>query len=837
MKNLETGRRAVAQWVSLSVLATSFGLSVPLTASAQGALEEVIVTARKREESLQEIPVAVSALSGNALEEAGLRDLADLGKVIPNVDVGKGNGTSGAANVYIRGVGARNTGVNFDSGVGIYLDGIYMSRPDGAILDNVDIQSVQVLRGPQGTLFGKNTTGGAILYSTNRPNEEFEGNAEVRVGNYGRLDGKVTVNVPLADDLAYSRLSLFSVKRDGYVENVVNGKNYNDEERLGGQLQFRFLAGESVVVDVNTNYSKTNQYGRGQGCQNVTGIPGAGWQAQFLNNLFIIPSTGQSVAAHCADVEDLDDNYKVIGDLDEFKYEVETKGASVTVDWDINDTMSFKSITGWRNTVAAQGDELDGIGIPFLARTNFGNDITEPRNTEQYSQEFQLTGTAANDTLSYVVGLFGFQEKSTAGTTHNFNTGPYIDNFSLMYVTTATELLTDNSAVAAYTQVDWAFADSWNLTLGLRYTKEDRELTRIQLDPDPDTLTLDGGAVFVGGIQGNFFTLGGWENNLNLNHDWVASPLAYNNQTRSVSNSNWNPMASIQYLFEGGNSFIDGGTAYFTVATGFLSGGLSENLAVDPIIVNGQPYFELGEYDPEKVINYEIGVKMDAFDSSLRLNTAFFYTDYTDRQLTSITVDPAGNIAPQTINAAKSSIMGLEVETLWIPIPNFDITFNFAFSRGEIKEYDDVRLVVPGSVPGCEAGGSAFAPDKCFVDRSDEDLPRLPTQSYFLAFQYNWETSIGSFIPRLQASYRKNVEGCFDRSSCVSGIYKQNQYDLSARMTWLSPEQHWRMSLYGTNLTGYQYIASGTPLIDLMNTASTIYNTPKTYGLELAYNW
>ena len=406
---------------------------------------------------------------------------------------------------------------------------------------------------------------------------------------------------------------------------------------------------------------------------------------------------------------------------------------------------------------------------------------------------------------------------------------------SLLYITTATELLTDNLALAAYSQVDWAFADSWSLTLGLRYTKEDRELTRTQLHPDASDLTLDGAPVNANPfIQGFYTSPSPWRGNLNTNHGWVSSPYPYDDQTQKVAFSSWNPMASIQYLFDGAGA-IDAGTAYITVATGFLSGGLSENLSTESTIVNGQAYKKIGEYDPERVITYEVGVKLDAFQNTLRFNTALFYSDYTDRQLTTITVDSDSNIAPQTINAKKSVIMGWEVETIWIPLPDLDITFNFALNKGDIVEYDDVRLVIPNSIPGCER--VSLQADLCQVDRSDEDVPRLPSQTYFLAFQYNWKTGFGAIIPRLQASYRKDLPGCFDRSSCLTGIYEHDEFDLSARLTWRSPRTNWRVSIFGSNLTNYRHIAGGIPLVDLMNTAGLQYNHPKSYGMELAYNW
>jgi iron complex outermembrane receptor protein len=186
--------------------------TVPASAADQFVLEEVIVTARKRQESLQETPVAVTALGAAALREAGVRNLSDLNQVAPNIEVQAGNGNAGGiANIYIRGIGQRNTGPNIDSGVGIYIDDVYLGRPDGGLLDINDISSVQVLRGPQGTLFGKNTTGGALVFTTNRPGEEFEGSIEARLGNYDRMDIAGVLNVPLTDTV-FTRFSVTTLR-------------------------------------------------------------------------------------------------------------------------------------------------------------------------------------------------------------------------------------------------------------------------------------------------------------------------------------------------------------------------------------------------------------------------------------------------------------------------------------------------------------------------------------------------------------------------------------------------------------------------------------------------
>ena len=345
-----------------------------------------------------------------------MRDIVKLAEVVPNLAFNTG-GAGGAAAPTIRGVGARNNGANFDSGVAIYLDGVYVSRADGAILDNVDIQSVQVVRGPQGTLFGKNATGGAIIYATNKPTEVFEGHAEVDVGNYDRHDGQVTVNVPLIDETLYSRASLYSTNRDGYVQDVVTGDDFGNVDRWGGQAQLRWLAARRLLVDLNGMYGKVDQTTAGWQCQPALGVPGSGWLSGLQDEPIVIPSTGKSFLEHCEEANSLDKDeiYTPWSDTLPPKYEAETKSVAATADWEINDILSLKSITAWRNIEAGEANDVFGIDIPFQTRTNYGRTIAEPRNTDWYSEELQLNGMAFDEKVDYVVGLFASQEKTDAG--------------------------------------------------------------------------------------------------------------------------------------------------------------------------------------------------------------------------------------------------------------------------------------------------------------------------------------------------------------------------------------------------------------------------------------
>jgi iron complex outermembrane receptor protein len=847
-------QRLIVSHLSAALAITSVGF-IPAVALGQDALEEVVVTARKREESLQETPVAVSAFSAQGLEELGLRNISDLTKVVPNVDMYSGNGTTGSGNVFIRGIGARNTGVNFDSGVGIYVDGVYVSRADGAVLDNVDLQSVQVLRGPQGTLFGKNTTGGAILYTTNRPDEEYGGHAQVRVGNYNQLDSQVTVNVPLVDDTLLSRFSLYKTESDGYVHSEIpeglptqavgnsgyTEDEYNDTNRYGGQGQLRWVAADDLLLDLNYNYGKTDQASRGQNCEVVEGIPGAGWQSDLQDPTIIIPSTGQSIKEWCQENEALGKD-KIMANLEPNKYEAEVNTLSLTADWEINDSLNFKSITAGRNTKGGEMNELDASGIALLGRTNYGNGA-DLRNTDAYSQEFQFSGDAFDSKLDYVVGVFGFHEKSDKGTTTS-PSGPFFRSLGspniAFYQNESTELLTKNSSASVFSQADWHFDEYWTMTLGARYTWEERELERNNKVPDLATLATSGTVSAL--IPGTIYTFSNGGTAFNPNHLFVTpidpvtglpDPLA--NQSQKTDDSKITPMASIQRTFDG-VGFMDFGNAYFTVANGFLSGGISDTLNID----DRQIY----PFDPEEVWNYEAGFKMDAWERKLRLNTAVFYTDYTDRQLTTVRINPnTGRISGALINAKSSYISGIEFEAVVLPVDNLQITANVTFNESDIEEYDDERIqsapaegaAIPDECEVVLVNGNRLL--NCAVDRSDEGLPRLPDSVYFLAVQYTFETQIGAVVPMLSWSYRSNLDNCFDVSSCLSGVYKVNQEDVTARLTWNSPDLNWRVSAFANNLTDERFVTGGTPLVDVTETAGTIYNQPRTYGIEAAYTW
>ena len=597
-----------------------------------------------------------------------------------------------------------------------------------------------------------------------------------------------------------------------------------DEDRINVIAQLRWEPTDTLTLDLSGNYADTDQTGRPQKCQVVEGV--TGWQAALFDTIGVIPATGRSYEDFCRDSQELKDELEVISDLGGH-YEAENQGLSLIAEWELGDNYSIKSVTAWRSTDAGQDDELDHTALNWLHRTQFEHPFSDNRETDQYSQELQLTGSAFDDRMQFVTGVFYFDEETDGNIAANF-IGPFDPAVAGLFVlnTTATLLESDNEAWAVFSQVEWSWSDNWRSTLGVRYTDEDRELYRERYRPVPATLDANGGTVFSVFNGGWFVSRPGFE--YNPNFDFAL----FDTTVGSVGDDDTSVMGSIQYLFDGGD-WVDTGSVYLTYSEGFLSGGISE-----------APSGDLETFEPEEVENWELGFKLDMLDRRLRVNGAIFYSDYTNRQLTSLVINLATNSpAGATINAKDSSITGFELETTWLATPNLELTFNATFNDGDIDEFEDTQILVadlttaPGA--GCtRVDLSLLQVDSCPKDRSNENLPRLPEATYFFAAQYNWQTSWGTFVPRIQASLKEDIDYCFDSLSCETGLWLEDeQIDLSARVTWLSNDGNWIGAIYGSNLTEEDHIVGGTALTESAGVGGFAVAPPRMYGAELKYSF
>ncbi|MFT4615014.1 MAG: iron complex outermembrane receptor protein [Bacteroidia bacterium] len=835
---------------------------------AQGAvLEEVIVTARKREEAIQDVPVSVTAFTGNQLRDAGIANLKDLGYQTPGLQVDQ----SSSAQIWIRGIGQRDDGSRVDSPVGVYLDGLYIPRKDGQLLDLIDIQSVQVLRGPQGTLFGKNTTGGALLVTTKPPEESLSGFIDARVGNFDRRDIRGSLSVPLIEDTLLSKITVGSIERDGYQQNITTGQEPGSEDRQSAALQLRWLPSSTVSVDSLVYYGDVDEVQPATNCRFLRNSSFNGEDSLFGNRVGI----GETSPVDAFDDNDnpltpgfidqsrvyedacdlstaREKNYEVTSEIP-INFKLENLLLGLTVEWELNESMSLKSITGYGDQ-----EKSGNFGNPDNDAThlNIGSRY-RPEGTsskrDHWSQEFQFIGSAFEDKLDYTFGMFAMKENIDDGTDRSSGTnwGYVIDSASVMVIGSPnTETQTyelENTTFAAFFQGSYELTENLELTAGVRWTSEKREQS-VQLElldeaayraiafdaiadvPGITPISSAGIVLYddldsviaqdIYGIIQDAFPV-----------DSLGQPLyplisaqSLDPDLKNDIDETWDeftPMASLAYHLPDSfldDSFIDAGMFYFTYAEGFKSG------TFEPIGLDGQAVIE-----PESVENYEFGWKVDLLDSRMRFNGAIFRTDYDDMQLRQVLLDSSG--IPRVVfrNASKTQIEGLELEWTWMPIDGLLLIATGSFNDYEYVDFEDTQFSTSTLI--------AQTP-LAVVDRSSEPFAEVPETTYSFAVQYTLDTRFGTFVPRLDYSY---VDEIFMGLDAGAG---QNQdqatfddYGLwNARIGWVSPQANFEAALYGTNITDELYYFGAAAVADSTGNFMTTSAPPRMYGLELRYN-
>jgi len=402
---------------------------------ASEALEEVVVTARRREETLHDVPIAVTAFSGDYLEEVGMPDIVGVTQTTPNVTLEVSRATTSTLTAFIRGVGQQDPVAGFEGGVGIYLDDVYLARPQGTVFDIYDVERIEVLRGPQGTLYGRNTIGGAIRYVTRRLSDTPELKLKASVGTYNQIDALATFSVPLADSFRVGG-TLASFNRDGFGKNLFTGGEHYDKKVLAGRFSAEWDVSDAFRFRLAADYSDDDsapKSGHRLTVGNLTGAP-------------ILPDVYDTRAG----IETIPSSNGGIGQ------NVKQKGVHLTAEWDINSALTFKSITADRSDDSESLIDFDSLP---------GNDFDAPviYTNEQFSQEFQLNYTG--DSLSGVFGVYYLDANA-------------FDAFDVVLgnlgVTSFTLGDYDTEAWAVFGDIAWNFSDTMNLSVGGRFTSDKR---------------------------------------------------------------------------------------------------------------------------------------------------------------------------------------------------------------------------------------------------------------------------------------------------------------------------------------------------------------------------
>lgn len=739
-------------------------------------LEEIIVTARKREENLMETPISVTAFSQDDLEIRNLNNISEVANYTPNLlfDGAAGNsGSSSGGNVFIRGVGQIVSGITFDPGVGIYLDGVYIARTLGNVSEVAGIERMEVLRGPQGTLFGKNTIGGALNIVSAKPAEHFGGNVEAVVGRYERQELHASADIPLVGDTLLAKVSGSVKDREGFGKRPLAGDRMGDENSRTGRVQLLWRASDNLELLFAADATNKND---GSAVQSSRGI---NTDAPVLSlwNLFAAPLFGDTYDEKWL----TSDPYVSNGTAEQFG-DADIWGTSLTVDWDLGN-VAFKSITAYRDSVVEQG--YDGDHSPLPVFDTFGE--TEQ---DQFSQEFQVFGDSFDGDLNWLAGAYYFTEKGRIDTEATFMAGlfeglealpaailplapgvscpapfpspclggpgnPFNIGFDLE-IDSISEITTDSYAVFGH--ASYKITDKLSATAGIRYTYEDKEYSTEQF-------RTKAGVFGVAPTDGK--------------DNWEA----------------FSPKVGLEYQWQ--EDFM----IYGSVAKGFKSGGFDAN----PLETG-----ELSGYEPEFVTSYEIGLKAHLFDRRLAATAAAFYADYTDLQLTSIGVSDQGNVTVIIENAGEARIKGFEFELLARPIQSLNINLGVGYTDADYTDLNDGVSIQKG-----------------------DEFVKTPEWTINAGVQYAQPVkNYGDLIFRTDYSFRSGVFSDFNNTPESF----QNSYALvNASVGYVDSSGEWEVSVFGTNLTDEVYQIYGISALDSVGFAQGYYGRPREWGFKLKY--
>lgn len=600
LKKFSTAAVLLASASCLPITATA--MAQETGASDAPARDVVTVTARRREESLRDVPVAVSALSADRLEQTGAVDITALQAQTPNATVQVARGSNSTLISFIRGVGQQDPLWGFEPGVGLYVDDVYVARPQGAVLDIFDIERIEVLRGPQGTLYGRNTVGGAIKYVTRRLGDEPRFLARATVGSYDQLDFTASGSVPLSDTFAVGgALALYT--RGGYGENLTTGADHYDKDVTAFRVSAEWEPSDTLLFRLA--YDRVDDDSNPRHGHRL--VAGAAPGTDVLPNIY-------------------DTRAGMVG-----AQSVLSEGLSLTAEWAFNDSLTFKSITAWREGNTNTIIDFDNSPSPTL-------DIPAFYADDQFTQEFQLA--YEGERVQGVLGVYYLD-----GTAE----GAFDTVLGALGIAIGTGGDVQTESLALFGDFSFDVTDNLSVSVGARYTEDEKT-----------------GSVF----RANYLGIG----RTPLTGGAAATPLLVRTDyTNTRSFNQFTPRISVSYDF--GQT-----TAYASFSQGFKSGGfdMRGDAIFTPDTVNG--------YDPETVDSYEIGFKGEGIGGMLNFSTALFWSEYSDQQVTT-QVPAATGIASFVDNVGQSTIYGFEFEGTAFLTDSLTANFALGWLQAEFDEF------------------------------------------------------------------------------------------------------------------------------------------------------
>ncbi len=755
------------------------------------AMEELIVTATKRSERMLDVPISMSAFSAKNIEETGIRELKNIAEFIPNLHINQANDFRQA--VTIRGVGAHSRNIGFDTRVGVYVDGVYMGQSPALNQELLDLERVEVLRGPQGTLFGKNTVAGAVSLVTKKPGDEFEGKVSFDIGNMGYTEFKAIVNVPLSDNIS-SKFSVSKTDRNGYVDNITTGNKLGERDVLAYRAQLRIQATEKFEINASFDGLESNSL-------ILVGDP--------LTDTY---GYGPNTSAP--------NEYEVAFNIDPHD-ERDVKGGHLDMTYDMDNGHTFKSITGYRDTDAAYTNATDYSTADTL-HVNFEDHF------KQFSQEFQII-SPDDGKLTYMAGLYYFDQKAEslrdailgedlveefvqpyiyplyaggflglAGTPYAF---PALNpdqlagviGFGLPGASVYNAGTVKTESIAVYFNGAYEFSDKIKLGFGGRYSEETKDVNWIS----------DGrySGLFAIGTTGPDQT--------------NPTPLIQDRKDTYFA-----PAASLTYALS------DSSNLYVKYAGGYKSGGFNLDF-INATELTANPSLA---FDKETVDSYEVGFK--GVFGDLRVNLAGFIANYDDYQVNQFVDLGGGRTSIRITNAAKVKTSGIEADF------NFNATENFSFqgSLGLLSAKFD--SFPEGGTNGTDATGNRLvnAP-KLNLAFGAQYYKNVPSVNANLLIRADVTHSGGYYTTAnndKEVPYNVTPLQTLTPGTVPFG-YLQSSTQVHGRIGLMSVNDTWEVYLWARNLTNEkQYVDE---LRDFFGTIAKLPGIGRRYGLEVVYNF
>lgn len=766
--------------------------------SRSATIEEVIVTARKRQEAAQDVPIAITAIT-RELQSATIRNLQDLNGFAPNVQIVEdGSRGGGGASINIRGISPTRTDDNsFDSPVAVMIDGIYLGSLAGQVIENFDLERIEVLRGPQGTLFGKNTVGGVINVIRTRPTGEFGGRLKATFGEDGQQEFRAVLNAPIMEDVLAVKVFGTYQEDDGYYDNVTTGDHFGDTEYKNYGLTLLWTPNDTFEATLTAEKfdddSKLNAYHT-----NYNLLPGllppstdpnetdysGGHLSCALSGVFTPEPECRTSLSTPGNAE---------GDTNNDAH-LETDAYTLNMSYDLNDFMTLVSVTGYRDMDEYRIFDFDGSAFPFIT-------IERWNDYEQWSQELRIDGSFDNG-VSFTGGTYYFRSKFeqdwvTGGSFWGILIPATSDpvgwadcqagGIAPVFCDTGipnppgfetTQILFEKQETTSYAffaQVDWEFIEDWTVTAGLRWTEERKDFRA--------------GQAYLSDIERQ--RLRNFPEYADLDNTW-----------RETS-----PKLGLTYRLN------DSAMAYVTYSEGFHSGGFFG-------VNQNTRDFIRDQYDPETSENYEIGYKSVMFDNTLKFNVAVFYNEFKDKQEQSIQADPDTNTVATTFsNAASATYWGIEIETEYVFNQYVRAFLNYGYLDAE---YDDFETDINAN------DGLDIVEDASFL------TPRRAPENT-IGVGGTITIPLGPGVIEIYSKYSWIDEQETTLLNTPLGLVDSVE-DLTASIGYFG--ENYSIVAFGRNLTDdqvetfFSIDAPGLPLF-----AVGTVNRPRAYGVELSYNF